>query len=87
MKVFIPKNIPKGFFSINFQIGPFSIGLIQLFIVAVGAALALMIWNQTLKRGVDKMVATLLALPVMAIFFIVAFFNISEITSDTVPFL
>jgi hypothetical protein len=78
MKIFIPKHIPKGFFAMNFQLWPFTIWLIQLFIVAIGAALSLMIWNQTMKRWVDKMTATLLAVPVLIIFFVIAFFNISE---------
>jgi uncharacterized ion transporter superfamily protein YfcC len=78
MKIFIPKHIPKWFFSVNFQIWPFSIWLIQLFIVAIGAAISLMIRNQTMQRWIDRMVATLLALPVMIIFLVIAFFNVSE---------
>ena len=49
MKVFVPRNIPKGWFKMNFQIGPLNVSLVQLIILAVGMALALVIWKSMVR--------------------------------------
>lgn len=78
MKVFVPRNIAKGWFKMNFQIGPLSVSLIQLVILAVGMALALVIWNGMVRGGAGKATAAVFAIPVFIIFVVIAFFNVSE---------
>jgi len=46
MKVVYPKNIKRGLFAgMTFTIGPLTISIIQLFILAIGVALALAAFN------------------------------------------
>ncbi len=79
MKVFYPRNIEKWWFSMNFQIGPISISLIQLVIVAMGAWAGLLVWNGIIKTWWNKTTATVFAVMVVIPFLIVAFFKISEL--------
>ncbi len=79
MKVFVPRNIQKGWFKMNFQMGPISVTLIQLILLAVGMAVALVIWNSMVKSGSTKTVAAVVAVPVFLIFVFIAFFKVSEL--------
>lgn len=85
MKVFIPRNIEKWWFNMNFQVGPLNVSLIQLVLIAVGAWIWLMIWNGVVKATGNKTIATLFAIPIIWIFLFVAFFKISELS--LVPFI
>lgn len=85
MKVFVPRNIEKWLFTMRFQIGPISVSLFQLVLVAVGAGISLVIWNTIVKSWGNKAAATIVILPVFGIFLFIAFFTISEL--PLVPFL
>ena len=85
MKVFVPRNIEKGWLNMNFQIGPLSVSLIQLVILAGGIGCGLLAWNTVIKTGGNKSIATILALLVMSPFLVIAFFKMSELT--LLPFL
>ncbi|MBU0627459.1 PrgI family protein [Patescibacteria group bacterium] len=61
----------------TFQIGPISLSIIQLFLLAIGVAAALGIYNSFSKTGA-KAAGILLAILVFVIFIAVAFFKISE---------
>lgn len=84
MKVIFPKNINKWIFaSMSFQVWPLTITVIQLFILALGVASALAIFNSV---GQDsRMVGLVVAIPVFVLFVIIAFFKISELS--LIPFL
>jgi len=84
MKVVYPKHIKKWIFgTMSFQIGPFTISIIQLFILAAGIALALGVFNAV---GQDsKAVGIIFAIPIFLIFVVIAFFEISEL--PLVPFI
>ncbi len=84
MKVVYPKNIKKWLFAgMTFNIWPLQISIIQLFILALGIALALAIFNGFSKSS--KAIGILLAIFVFLIFVLVAFFRISEL--PLIPFL
>lgn len=85
MKTFIPKNIQGWFFNISLQVGPLTITLIQLFLLAWGIAVWLGIFNTLSQSGVDRMIAIIMSLPAVAIFVFIAFFKYSELT--LVPFI
>lgn len=51
MKVFVPRNIPKGWFRMSFQMGPLTVTLVQLILLAAGMALALVVWNAMVRNG------------------------------------
>jgi len=78
MKVFVPRNIEKGWLKMNFQIGPLNVTLIQLILLAVGMAISLMIWNGMVKGGANKLLAFIVAIPIFIIFIVIAFFKVSE---------
>lgn len=78
MKVFVPRNIPKGRFRMSFSIGPLTVTLVQLILLAAGMALALVVWNTMVKSGSSKALAAVFAIPVFVIFVVIAFFNVSE---------
>lgn len=63
----------------TFQIGPISISIIQLFLLATGIGLALVAFNAVSKSS-GKGLATMVAIPILAIFLIIAFFKISELS-------
>ncbi len=80
MKVVFPKNIKKWLLAgMTFQIGPISISIIQLFLLATGIGLALVAFNAVSKSS-GKGLATMVAIPILAIFLIIAFFKISELS-------
>lgn len=62
----------------TFNIGPITLSIIQLFVVAIGAAAALGVFNAVQKAG-SKAVAVIVALPVLGLFLMVAFFKVSEL--------
>ena len=78
MKVFYPKNISWGWFSLSFPIWPFKVTLAQLLIIAAGAAISLAIWQAVNKSGANQLLGIMLSVPVMIIFLVIAFFEISE---------
>jgi hypothetical protein len=85
MKVFVPRNIEKGLFNMHFQLGPLTVSLVQLVLIALWAGTGLMIWNLVMKSGGSKAIATMMALPAVAVFLIIAFFKVSELS--LLPFL
>ncbi len=85
MKVVYPKHIKKGIFAtMSFNVWPLTISVIQLFILAMGIAISLAIFNQASRSG-SKMVWLIVALPVFLLFVIIAFFQISELS--LIPFI
>ena len=85
MKVFIPKHIQWWFFNMNLSLWPININLIQLFILAWWMAITLGLWNAVVKATWQKVVATILASPIMIIFLVITFFRYSELT--LIPFV
>lgn len=78
MKAVFPKNIKKGLLSgLTFSIGPFTISIIQLFGLAIGVALALVVFSQF--QETNKVVWTFLAVIIFIIFAVVVFFDVSEL--------
>lgn len=51
MKVMFPRNIDKGLFTMNLQIGPLTISITQLLICAAGVGAALAIFNAVSAAG------------------------------------
>jgi hypothetical protein len=80
MKVFVPRNIEKGLFNMHFQLWPITVSLVQLVLIAVWSAMTLAIRNAIVKSGWNKVIATLMAAPIMLVFLFVAFFKISELS-------
>lgn len=79
MKVVFPKNIQKGMLAgMTFQIGPITLSIVQLFVVGVGVAAAMAIFNSVSKTG-SKAIGALFAVIVLLIFVFVAFFKMSEL--------
>ncbi len=80
MKVLFPRDIPKGIFSMHLTIGPLTITLVQMFIMAIGISIALVVFNSTWWwEDWNKVVAALIALPVFLLFVFIAFFKVSEL--------
>ena len=85
MKVVYPKNIQKWLLAwLTFQIGPMSISIVQLFIIALGVAAALAIFN-TLSKAWSKAMWIFAALIIIIIVIVVAFFKVSELS--LIPFV
>lgn len=85
MKVVYPKNIKKGLFAgMTFNIGPLTISIVQMFVLAIGLALALVGFNVFAKAG-SKILGIVFAVVILVIFVIIVFFNISELS--LIPFL
>jgi len=80
MKVVFPKHIKKWLIAgMSFSIGPITLSIIQLFIMAIGIAAGLGIFNAVSKNG-SKAMGIIIGLPVIIIFLVIAFFKISELT-------
>ena len=78
MKAVFPKNIKKGLLAwLTFPIGPFTISIIQLFILAIGIALALVVFTQF--QETSKAMWIICGIPIFLIFAIIAFFDVSEL--------
>lgn len=79
MKVVYPKNIKRGLLAgMTFSIGPLNINVVQLFILALGIALALAAFNWFSKWW-SKIVGIFLAIIIIIIFITIAFFKVSEL--------
>lgn len=79
MKVVYPKNIKRGLLAgMNFSIWPLNISVVQLFILALGIALALAAFNGFSKSW-SKALGLFMAIVVIVIFIIIAFFKVSEL--------
>lgn len=79
MKVLFPRHIKKWIFSsMNFSIGPITVGLGQLFILVLWVAGSFAIANYFIKQGQNKIVAIAFASPLTLIAFAIAFFEVSE---------
>lgn len=80
MKVVYPKNIKKWLLAgMTFNIGPLSISLIQLFVLALWVALALATFNGV-SNAWSQALGLILALFVLLIFIVITFFKISELS-------
>ena len=78
MKAVFPKNIPKGILAgMNFNIWPFTVSVFQLFILAIGIAIAFVVFNQFAQSS--KAVGIFFAVLIFLIFAVIAFFKISEL--------
>ena len=85
MKVVYPKNIKRGLLAgMTFTIGPLSISIVQLFILALWVALALAVFNGIWKSW-SKALWLIFAVIILMIFIIIAFFKISELS--LVPYI
>ncbi|NOZ43905.1 MAG: hypothetical protein GXP45_01950 [bacterium] len=62
----------------SFNIGPITLSIIQLFLVAIGVAAGLGVFNAVQKSG-SKVAAAIVAIPVLGLFLIMAFFKVSEL--------
>ncbi len=69
----------------HFQVWPWNVSLFQLVLIAVGAWIALMVWNAIAKWSNNSVLATILAIPIFLTFLFVAFFKISEL--PLIPFM
>jgi len=79
MKVVYPKNIKRGLLAgLTFSVGPLSISIVQMFVLAVGVSLALAAFNGLTKSG-SKIFGILVAVIVLIITIVIAFFNMSEL--------
>jgi thiol:disulfide interchange protein len=79
MKVVYPKNIKRGLLAgMTFTIGPLSISIVQLFILALWVALALAAFN-SFWQAWSKFVGILVAIIIIIITIIIAFFKVSEL--------
>ena len=78
MKAVFPKNIKKGLLAwLTFPIGPITISLVQLFLIAIGIALALVTFTKF--QETSKVVGTFFAIIIALIFITIAFFKVSEL--------
>ncbi len=79
MKVVYPKNIKRWLLAgMTFSIGPLNISIVQMFVLAIGVALALAAFNGFSKSG-SKVVWIFLAILILIVFIVIAFFKISEL--------
>ena len=62
----------------TFTIGPVTVSIIQLFVLALGIASSFAIANYLIKNGNNKMIAIMAASPITLIAFAIAFFEVSE---------
>jgi len=67
----------------NFNVWPITVSVIQLFVLALGIAVSLLIFNAVWENS--KALGLVFAIPVFIIFVIVAFFKISEL--PLIPFI
>ncbi len=78
MKAVFPKNIQKWLLSgLNFSLWPITISIIQLFILAIGVAIALIVFSRFSQTS--KVAAIFFAVLIFLFSVLIAFFNISEL--------
>ncbi len=85
MKIFIPRNISWGWLNMSVTIGPATISVVQLMILAIGLWATLWVWNTLYKGGTSRGVAFAIALPIFLLCVFIAFFKQSELT--LIPFI
>lgn len=85
MKIFIPRNISGGWFNMNVQVGPATISVFQLILLAIGLGLWVGVWNTLYNNGVARSTAFFVAIPIFLVFVFIAFFKYSELT--LLPFI
>lgn len=79
MKVVYPKNIKRGLLAgMTFSIGPLSVSIVQLFILALGVAFALAAFNGLWKSW-SKVLGIFVAIIIIIITIVIAFFSVSEL--------
>ncbi len=79
MKVIYPKNIKRGLLAgMTFNLGPLTISVVQMFVLAVGVALALAAFNG-ISKSWSKVLWIFAAIIIIVIFLVIAFFKISEL--------
>jgi len=79
MKAVYPKNIKKWILAwLTFQIGPISLSIIQLFLLAIWIAAAMATFN-AFNKSWSKIIWIFFAALILIIFIVVAFFKISEL--------
>ena len=79
MKVLFPRHIKKGFFSsMTFTMGPLTVSIVQLFVLALGVAASFGVANYLIKSGNNKFIAIAAASPITLIALAIAFFEVSE---------
>lgn len=79
MKVIYPKNIKRGLLAgMTFNLGPLTISVVQMFVLAVGVALALAAFNG-ISQSWSKVLWIFAAIIIIIIFLVIAFFKISEL--------
>lgn len=80
MKIPFPKNIQKWLLSgMTLNLGPISLSIVQLFLVAVGVWLALAVF-QSVSKSWSSAAGAIFAIPILLIFILIAFFKISEMS-------
>lgn len=85
MKVVFPKNIQKWMLAgISFQIGPVNLSIIQLFVVGIGVAAAMAVFNW-LSKSWGKAIWAIFAIITLLIFVFIGFFKMSELS--LIPFV
>jgi len=85
MRVVFPKHIQRWILAgMSFSIGPLTLSIVQLFVVAIGIAAGLWIFN-AISKSWSKALAAIVALPILIIFLVVAFFKVSEL--GLLPFM
>lgn len=80
MKVPFPKNIKKWILAgMTLNLGPISLSIVQLLLVAVWVWIALAVFNAGSKSG-STVAGVIFAIPVLLIFLLIAFFKVSEMS-------
>lgn len=78
MKVTFPKNIKKWLLAgMSLNIGPLSISIVQMFLLAMGVWLSLAVFNWVQKTA-WKAAWFLFASVILIIFIVITFFKVSE---------
>ncbi|HCB51949.1 TPA: hypothetical protein DEP21_05305 [Patescibacteria group bacterium] len=70
--------------GMTFSIGPLNLSIVQLFVVGIGVAAAMAIFNTFSKSG-GKAIGILFAIITLLIFVFIAFFKMSELS--LIPFI
>ncbi len=79
MKVLFPRHIKKGLLAwIQFTFWPITVGLWQLFVLALGAAWAFGVATYFMQNNYSKVFAFLFGSPIFLLALGIAFFSISE---------
>ncbi len=79
MKVVYPKNIKRWLLAgMTFSIGPLTINVVQMFIIAVGVAAALATFNG-ISKSWSRILWALIAIIILIITIVIAFFKVSEL--------